>query len=110
MKLKKFTAFFSENMTIQDKRRKIDAIDVKIIELLIERSSASRDLSMLKLSAGLPIADRSRETEVITKALAHAGGRISEAAIFHIYEAIMAESRRVQRSVRNELFCNGATR
>lgn len=95
---------------MQEKRRKIDAIDIEIIELLIERSSTSREISMLKLSAGMPIVDRSRESEVITKALEHAGGRISEAAIFHIYEAIMAESRRVQRSVRHELFGNGAIR
>lgn len=97
-------------MTMQEKRRKIDAIDIEIIELLIERSSTSREISMLKLSAGMPIVDRSRESEVITKALEHAGGRISEAAIFHIYEAIMAESRRVQRAVRHELFGNGAIR
>jgi len=97
-------------MTIQEKRRKIDAIDDEIIELLIKRSETSREISMLKLSAGLPIADRSRETEVISKALENSGGRLSDEAIFQIYEAIMAESRRVQQSVRYELFSNGAMR
>ena len=97
-------------MNIQDKRREIDAIDDGIVDLLIQRSTVSRELSMMKLSAGLPIADRSRETEVISKALDNAGGRLSEEAIFQIYEAIMAESRRVQQTVRHELFSNGAMR
>ena len=111
MKFKKFTAFlFFENMTIQEKRRKIDTIDREIIDLLIERSATSREISMLKISAGLPISDRSRETSVISTALANAGGCISDAAIFQIYEAIMAESRRVQQAVRHELFSNGAMR
>lgn len=97
-------------MTISEKRRQIDDIDKAIVELLIERSTTSREISMLKLSAGLPIADRLRETEVISKALDASGGRLSDEAVFQIYEAIMAESRRVQQSVQHEIFSNGAVR
>lgn len=97
-------------MTISEKRRQIDAIDEAIIDLLIKRSATSREISKIKFSAGLPIADRQRETEVISKVLDRAGDRVSDEAIFQVYEAIMAESRRVQRDVRKQSIGVGALR
>lgn len=97
-------------MTIQEKRKEIDAIDAAIIELLIWRSSAARDISMLKLSAGLPISDRSRESDVISNATRIAAGKVTDESILQIYEAIMAESRRVQQAVRYEVLRHGALR
>ena len=97
-------------MTIKDKRNAIDMLDDEIVDLLIKRSMTAREISLLKLSAGLPIADISRESEVIDRAKKNARGVISDAVIEEIYKVILAESRRVQRAVQSEVSREGAIR
>ena len=57
----------SENTVIDliESRRKIDAIDSQMCELLLERMKIASDVADYKLAVGKPIFDKKRETEKI---------------------------------------------
>src|SRR5258706_13177064 len=97
-------------MQIEEKRNQIDAIDEAILDLLNRRAAIAKDISLIKLSAGLPIADLQREDEVLRR-LAQANlGLIEDTAVARIYRIILDESCRIQANVRAELAANGASR
>ena len=45
-------------MQTEEKRHEIDAIDRAILDLLNRRAAIAKDISRIKLSAGLPIVDQ----------------------------------------------------
>lgn len=95
-------------MNIEQKRREIDVIDANIADLLNRRAAIAKDISMLKLSAGLPIVDEHREDDVLRGLARSNQGEISHAAMARIYRAILDESRLIQAAVRTEMAANGA--
>ena len=97
-------------MPIDQKRREIDVIDANIADLLNRRAAVAKEISMLKLSAGLPIVDEQREDDVLRGLARATHGEISHAAMARIYRAILDESRLVQASLRTELAANGANK
>lgn len=97
-------------MQIDEKRREIDEIDAAIVELLHRRALVSREISVLKMSAGLPIRDADREAEILRRLCRDEDGCNENESICRIYERILDESRRIQTKTRNELISNGVTR
>ena len=96
-------------MQIDEKRREIDEIDAAIVELLHRRASVSREISVLKMSAGLPIRDADREAEILRRLCCDEHGGNENESICRIYERILDESRRIQAETRNEIVSNGVT-
>ena len=97
-------------MQIEEKRNQIDAIDEAILDLLNRRAEIAKDISLVKLSARLPIVDRQREDEVLRRLAKANSGLIDDTTIARIYRIILDESRRIQVKVRAELAANGASR
>jgi len=97
-------------MQIEEKRNEIDAIDEAIVDLLNRRAAISKDISLIKLSAGLPIMDRQREDDVLRRLTRANSGLIDDAAVARIYRIILDESRRIQAKVHADLAVNGASR
>lgn len=52
---------------LNETRRKINAIDKEMAKLFVERMKASKEVAEYKMEYGLPIYDRIREEEVISK-------------------------------------------
>ena len=98
------------NLKIEEKRIEIDAIDKAILDLLNRRAAIAKDISLIKLSAGLPIVDQQREDEVLRRLTQANLGLIDDVAVARIYRIILDESRRIQSEIRADLATNGATR
>jgi chorismate mutase len=77
-------------------RSAIDAVDMRIIELLQERATLAREIGQVKRELGLPILDPAREGKIRRKLAAGQEGPMDTEQLVRIYEVIMAESRRLQ--------------
>jgi len=84
-------------MNIDDLRKKIDAIDARIVELIAERQDISKEIGRGKKKTSRLIEDRDRELKVLknVRALARAE-KISPADIENIYRQIISASKKVQ--------------
>ena len=78
-------------------RRKIDALDVQLRDLLNQRARIVDDVVRAKEALGVPVYEPKREAEVIRKATSANPGPLSDDAFRHIFEAIMQEMRQIQQ-------------
>ena len=84
-------------MNLDDLRKKIDAIDARIVELIGERQSISKEIGKGKNKTSRLIEDRERELKVLknVRSLARVK-KISPADIENIYRQIINASKRIQ--------------
>lgn len=75
-------------------RRKIDEIDRKIVELLIEREKIVKEIARCKVSLNMDIKQREREKEIYN--------RSEEKYIKDIFKIIIKNSREIQKRVVEE--------
>jgi len=78
-------------------RRKIDALDVQLRDLLNQRARIVDDVVRAKEALAMPVFEPKREAEVIRKATSGNPGPLSDEAFRHIFEAIMQEMRQIQQ-------------
>ncbi len=84
-------------MKIDDLRKKIDAIDARIVALIAERQSVSREIGKGKKKTSRLIEDRERELKVLKNVRSLARARkISPADIENIYRQIISASKKIQ--------------
>lgn len=77
-------------------RVRIDAIDVRLIELLNERTKIVERIGAIKRSLALPVYEPRREDQVLDNVLEHSSGPLPADAIRRIFERIMDEMRNLQ--------------
>ena len=82
---------------LADCRRKIDAIDVELRDLLNRRAGIVEEVVRAKESLGMPIYEAAREEEVVRRATTANPGPLSDQAFRHIFETIMQEMRAIQQ-------------
>ncbi len=80
-------------------RRRIDAIDRRMVRFLNERASHAIDLGRVKKVVGLAIYQPSREVEVLRNVRNHNRGPLENAALRRLFERIIDESRSIERLV-----------
>lgn len=78
-------------------RRRIDAIDRKMVGLLNERAGCAIALGRIKQDRGLPIYQPAREEEVLGNVQRTNGGPLQSGALRRLFERIIDESRRIER-------------
>ncbi len=78
-------------------RRKIDALDLQLRELLNARATVVEDVVRSKHALGVPILAARRQQEVMQKVAAGNPGPLPDAALQHIFEVIMQEMRELQQ-------------
>lgn len=78
-------------------RRRIDALDLRILELLNERTRIVEEIGRLKRRLNLPIYEPRREDEVYQNVTSHNGGPLTAEAVRRVFERIIDEMRTVQR-------------
>ncbi len=83
-------------MKLEDCRKKIDAIDVHIVELLNKRAEIVKEVGRLKMKAGLPIVDLERENQILRRVCHESGGGLDDDSVVKIYRQIIKESRQIQ--------------
>lgn len=82
---------------LQTLRRKIDALDEKLVTLLNERSVCSVQIGKLKQEIGLAIHDPERERQIVQRIGRASKGPLSAVALARLFERILDESRRLER-------------
>jgi chorismate mutase/prephenate dehydratase len=84
-------------MNLDELRKKIDAIDARIVELIAERQNISREIGKGKHRTSRVIEDRERELRVLKNVRGLARDKkISPSDIENIYRQIISASKKVQ--------------
>lgn len=83
-------------MDIDEWRRRIDAIDRKLVELLNERSRAALAIGRLKRRRGMPLYQPAREAEILAAVQQMNGGPLDNEAVRRLFERILDEARSVE--------------
>jgi chorismate mutase len=82
---------------IADWRKKIDALDQQLVELLSERARAAHEIGKLKRVAGMPIYEPDRERAVFDHVTQVNPGPLPSRDLMRIYERIMDIMRQIQQ-------------
>ena len=78
-------------------RRRIDALDRRIVALLNERAELGREVGRAKVAAGRrAVRDAEREREVLLRATMANTGPIPQADLLAIYRRLMAATRALE--------------
>ena len=85
---------------LSDHRRQIDVIDLKILELLNERSRVVEKIGNIKQELGLPIYEPKREDDVFHNVITNNPGPLPPDAVKRLFERIIDEMRTLQRMKR----------
>lgn len=84
-------------MSLDELRRKIDALDERIVELLNERAACALEIGHEKKLAGLEVYQPSREAEVLGHVQRINMGPLDDEAMKRLFERIIDEARRLER-------------
>jgi chorismate mutase len=86
-------------MDIDDWRERIDAIDLKILELLNERTRCSIEIGKIKHREHLAVYMPEREKRIYEMLERANCGPLTSAAVRRLFERIIDESRRVEKEI-----------
>ena len=90
-------------MGIRAWRRKIDALDRRLVKLLSTRARCSLAIGRLKQRAGLPLFHRQRERQISENVRYANRGPLPDRALQHLFEEILRVTRAaVRESLRRE--------
>lgn len=84
-------------MDIEDWRKKIDAMDEQLVDLISKRAAAAKAIGELKRGSTLPVYEPQREREVLDHVRRLNPGPLADAELIHVYERIMDVMRTLQR-------------
>ena len=79
-------------------RDRMDEIDARLVGLLNERASCAQAIGRLKDTVGLKVYQPQREREVLSHVRSENAGPLDGDAITRLFERIIAEARRLERS------------
>ncbi len=88
--------------TLFEYRKTIDALDLRLLELLNERTRVVEQIGRAKESAGMPIYEPKREEDVFRNVTEHNSGPLTADAVKSIFERIIDEMRTLQRMRRQQ--------
>ncbi len=85
-------------MTLKTLRTRIDQIDTRLLRLLNQRASLALMIGRIKKRRKWPVFDATREAAVLGHVTRINRGPLSPRAARHIFQAILSECRRRERS------------
>ncbi len=86
--------------TLAAVRRRIDRLDLDLLRGLNQRARLALDIGRIKKQRKWPVFDARRETFVLQHVMRANRGPLSTRAIQHVFQAILCECRRRERSHR----------
>jgi|ERR1700722_18522476 chorismate mutase len=89
-------------LALAESRKAIDAIDLRLLELLNQRTRVVEEIGRAKESAGLPIYEPKREEDVFRNVTDHNTGPLTADAVKGIFERIIDEMRTLQKIRRQQ--------
>jgi chorismate mutase len=85
------------SVTIDDLRRRIDAIDEQLVALLNARAECALAIGQEKKLAGMEVYQPDREAEVLKHVQVVNGGPLDNGAMKRLFERVIDEARRLER-------------
>jgi chorismate mutase len=82
---------------LEEQRRKIDALDLQILDLFNSRARVVERIGDIKKQMTMAIYEPKREEQVFLNVLGGNRGPLSEAAVRRLFERIIDEMRTLQR-------------
>jgi chorismate mutase len=82
---------------LADCRRQIDQLDLKIVELLNERTEIVHEIGRIKRQFSLPVYEPKREDQVFDNVTGNNPGPLTSEALKRIFERIIDEMRTIQQ-------------
>ena len=83
-------------------RKRMDELDAQLVALLNARAKCAREIGHLKDTVGMDVYQPDRESEVLGRARAKNTGPLDRDAITRLFERIIDETRRLERSPESE--------
>jgi chorismate mutase-like protein len=78
-------------------RTLIDEVDLKLLQLLNERTAIVQEIGRVKQHLTLPIYEPKREEQVFANITSHNGGPLTNDAVKRVFERIIDEMRTIQQ-------------
>lgn len=82
---------------LADCRKVIDALDLKLLAILNERTTIVERIGRVKQECSMPIYEPKREDEVYRNVMDHNGGPLPPDAVKRIFERVIDEMRTLQK-------------
>ena len=82
---------------LEECRQKIDELDLRILELLNERTRVVERIGEVKHAVNFPIYEPKREDQVYANVTGNNGGPLPAEAVKRVFERIIDEMRTVQK-------------
>jgi chorismate mutase-like protein len=82
---------------LEECRNLIDAVDLKILALLNERTQIVEEIGRIKQALSMPIYEPKREDQVFHNVTTANGGPLTAEAVKRVFERIIDEMRTIQR-------------
>ena len=79
-------------------RNRMDELDARLVRLLNERASCAQEIGRLKETVGLKVYQPQREREVLNHVRSENAGPLDADAVTRLFERIIDEARRLERS------------
>lgn len=84
-------------LQLEEHRRKIDELDLQILELLNARTRVVERIGAVKKEMQMPVYEPKREDAVFRNVIDNNTGPLPEAAVRRLFERIIDEMRTLQR-------------
>jgi chorismate mutase len=84
-------------MDIADWRKKIDELDLRLVDLLNERAKAAQEIGRLKRDTSLPVYEPAREKLIFDNVRKANKGPLPDGELRHVYERIIDVMRNIQK-------------
>jgi len=84
-------------MDIADWRKKIDELDLHLVDLLNQRAKAAQEIGKLKRNTSLPIYEPAREKLIFENVRKANKGPLPDSELRHVYERIIDVMRNIQK-------------
>jgi chorismate mutase len=84
-------------MDIADWRKKIDELDLRLVELLNQRARAAQEIGRLKRNTKMPIYEPDREKAIFENVRSANQGPLPDGELRHVYERIIDVMRNIQK-------------
>lgn len=86
---------------ISNLRKSIDAIDDKLLELIISRADLVKEIGNLKNQSKMPVVDTERESEIFKKIMSKAKeSGLDQSAIKKIWQSLIEISYKIEGDIK----------
>ena len=82
---------------LTQRRERIDTLDLRLLEVLNERTAIVEEIGRIKQELRLAIYEPKREDQVFANVLSHNRGPLPNEAVERIFERIIDEMRNIQK-------------